>query len=110
MPVTTITLIEGYDDETKKRLMIALGRAVRSVIGAPHDGTTVMVNEVSASEYMRGGELKIPGPPPPSAAHIVQAYLNAMESRDLTTAKTFLDESFTMTFPGGVTLDSGGTV
>jgi len=29
MPVTTITLIEGYDDETKERLMKALGRATR---------------------------------------------------------------------------------
>jgi len=106
MPVTTITLIEGYDDETKERLMTALGRTVRSIIGAPPDGITVMVNEVSASGYMRGGELKNPGPPPPSAANIVQDYLDAIEARDLTTAKSLLDEGFTMTFPGDVTFSA----
>jgi len=106
MPVTTITLIEGYDDETKERLMKALGRAVRSVIGAPPDGTTVMINEVSASGYMRGGELKNPAPPPPSAANIVQDYLDAMEARDLAAAKSYLDGGFTMTFPGDVTFST----
>ena len=37
-------------------------------------------------------------------AHIVHAYLAAMEARDLATARGFLGEGFHMTFPGGIRL------
>ncbi|MFK7996176.1 MAG: 3-hydroxybutyryl-CoA dehydrogenase [Granulosicoccus sp.] len=39
----------------------------------------------------------------PDAQAIVQAYLNAMENRDLEKAQVFLHQEFSMTFPGGNT-------
>jgi hypothetical protein len=39
-------------------------------------------------------------------AAIVQAYLAAMEARDLPAARAHLAPGFAMTFPGGVRLDS----
>jgi len=36
----------------------------------------------------------------PSGEHLVRAFLAAMEARDLETAKSFLADSFVMTFPG----------
>ncbi|MBE0693637.1 MAG: tautomerase, partial [Aquamicrobium sp.] len=38
MPVVETTLIEGYDAETKARLMTGMARVVRSVMAAPAEG------------------------------------------------------------------------
>ena len=101
MPVITITLIEGYDEATRRRLSQSLTDAARSVIAAPLDGVTVVVNEVPPANYMRGRVSRTPGPPLPAPRDIVESYLKAMEARALDEARTFLADDFTMTFPGG---------
>jgi 4-oxalocrotonate tautomerase family enzyme len=102
MPVVRITLIEGYDDETKRRLGTRLTDAVRSTIAAPLDGITVAIEEVSPSGYMRGRVARTPGRPLPNGEELVRAFLSAMEERNLEKAAGFLADGFTMTFPGGV--------
>ena len=103
MPVITVTLIEGYDEETRRRLSENLTDATRSVIAAPLDGVTVIVNEVAAASYMRGRQGRTPGAPLPAPEQVVRGFLSAMEARDLETAKGFLADGFTMTFPGRAT-------
>ena len=102
MPIVTATLIEGYDAETRARLSRALTDAVRSVIDAPVEAVTVVLNEVPADNYMRGGQRRVPGPPRPPASQTVRDFLAAMERRDLAAAGALLADGFTMTFPGGV--------
>lgn len=101
MPVVETTLIEGYDAETKARLTEALHRAVQSVIAAPDAGVTVVLREVPAENYRRGGTAKTPGPPLPDAADLVRSFLERMEARDLDGAKALIAEDFEMLFPGG---------
>lgn len=106
MPLVNVTLIEGYDEATKARLARAITDAVASVVAAPLDAITVVVNEVPAANYMRGGRHRTPAPPRPAAEEVVRAYLDAMEARDLERARLHLAEGFTMTFPGGVTFSA----
>ncbi|HJO72395.1 MAG TPA: tautomerase family protein [Rhodospirillales bacterium] len=47
MPVVTITLLEGYDEETRQTLSERLTDAVRATIAAPLDGITVILHEVA---------------------------------------------------------------
>jgi phenylpyruvate tautomerase PptA (4-oxalocrotonate tautomerase family) len=101
MPVVRLTLIEGYDDETRTRLAQRLTDAVRSTIAAPLDGITVAIEEVKPTSYMRGRVSRVPGKPLPSPVETVKAFLAAMEARDLDTAKGFLTDGFRMIFPGG---------
>lgn len=105
MPVITVTLIEGYDDATRKRLAARLTQTVRSVIEAPLDGVTVVIDEVKPSNYMRGGVCRTPGAPTPAGAAVVESYLAAMEARDLPRAAGHLADGFVMTFPGGHRFD-----
>ncbi len=49
MPVVTVTLIEGYDEATRRRLAENLTDAVRATIAAPLDGVTVVLDEVAPS-------------------------------------------------------------
>jgi len=100
MPVITVTLIEGYSDEVRRRLEQRLTDAARITIGAVPEGITVIVNEVPATNYMRGRTGRIPGAPPPQPAEVALGYLAAFEARDLDKARSFLAEGFTMTFPG----------
>lgn len=102
MPVVTVTLIEGYDAATREALQQRLTHAVQASIAAPLDGITVVVYEVAAANYMRGGQRRQPGAPRPSAAELVQGFLQAMEARELERARGYLADGFTMTFPGGV--------
>ena len=102
MPVLNITLIEGaYDEDTRERLARRLTDAVRVTIDAPADAITVICHEVPAANYMRGGVRRTPGPPRPPATAVVRDFLAAIEARDLERAEGFLDDAFTMTFPGG---------
>ncbi len=101
MPVITVTLIEGYDEAARRDLAERLTDAAVSAIGAPVDGTTVVINEVPSANYMRGRTGRTPGAPPPAPAQIVRDYLGAMERRDLGAAGAFLAPGFAMTFPGG---------
>lgn len=104
MPVVQITLIDGYDAATKDRLHQALTAAVRSAIGAPLDGITVMIQETAAENYRRGGVPRTPGTPPTPAADLVRDFLGQMQRRDLEAARAFLAPDFMMTFPGDVRL------
>jgi phenylpyruvate tautomerase PptA (4-oxalocrotonate tautomerase family)/limonene-1,2-epoxide hydrolase len=102
MPVVSVTMMQGYDAETREALMRRLTRAVRATIAAPLDGTTILINEVAPSSYMRGGMSgRKPGAAVPDTIGVVRAFLAAMEARDLDKAATFLAPEFAMTFPGG---------
>lgn len=100
MPVIQVTLIEGYDDDTRSSLCRRLTDAARATIAAPLDGITVFINEVQPHSYMRGRTTRIPGKPLPTPDSIVKSYLSAMEARDLDTAQSLLGSGFEMTFPG----------
>ena len=102
MPVIQATLIEGYDEETRRHLCERLTDAVMGCIAAPPDGVTILLNEVPPANYMRGRQSRVPGPPSPGPVACVRAYLDAMERRELDTARSFLAPEFEMTFPGGV--------
>ncbi len=104
MPVVQITLIDGYDAATKARLHQALTAAVRTTIGAPLDGITVMIQETGPENYARGGVPRTPGTPPTPAADLVRDFLGEMQRRDLEAARAFLAPDFMMTFPGDVRL------
>ena len=102
MPIINVTLIEGYDETVRTNLSRRLTDAAMAVTGAAPDGVSVILNEVSADNYMRGGQHRQPGTPPPPAGEVVRSYLSSMEARDLAAAREFLAEGFTMIFPGGV--------
>lgn len=103
MPVVTITIMEGYDEETRRTLAERLTDAVQATIAAPLDGTTVILNEVARPVgYMRGRVSRTPGAPLPRPAKLVRAYLDACQGRDFETARGMLAENFTALFPGGV--------
>lgn len=100
MPIVEINVIEGYSDADKTRLCTALTQAARLVIPAAPDAITVMLNELPAGHYMRGNAHRTPAPAKPDPTDVVRRYLAAMEKRDLPTARQFLADDFTMTFPG----------
>ncbi len=99
MPVITCVLIEGYAETTRRLLAQRLTDAARHTTGAPWDGITVMINELPDSDYMHGRVGRIPAKAPLPPADLARGFLDAMEARDLATAKTFLAESFSMAFP-----------
>ncbi|TVR08825.1 MAG: DUF4440 domain-containing protein [Salinarimonadaceae bacterium] len=100
MPMVTVTLMEGYDEEARARLGKAMTDAVRSVVPAAPEAVIVVLQEIPAANYMRGGERRTPAPPLPDPAKIVRAFLDAMQERDLDRACAFLAPDFAMTFPG----------
>ncbi len=100
MPIVETHLIKGYSAETRARLARALTDAVRFVIDAPAEAVTVITHEVDPDNYMRGGTQRTPGRAQPDPAVLVRAYLEAMEARDLDTARAMLAEKFEMVFPG----------
>ncbi len=106
MPVITVALIEGYDEEFRRRLSQRLTDTARMFTGAAADGVTIVINEVDRGSYMRGRLNRTPGPPPTPPSEIALSYLGAMEERDLETARSFLAEDFAMTFPGGARFGS----
>lgn len=102
MPVIEAHLISGYDAEEKARLGRALTNAVQTVIPAAPEAITVILHDLPATDYFRGGEARNPAPALPDPAEAVRAFLTAMEARDLAAAERFLAPGFNMTFPGGV--------
>ena len=100
MPVTEITLLPGYDEDVRARLVNHVSRAVRSVIAAPPSGVTTVIFE--AATYQRDGRVFSSGNAAhPPAATCVMNFLAAMQARELDAAQAFLADSFEMTFPGG---------
>ncbi len=106
MPTVTVQLIEGYAPADKTRLCEALTDAVRLVVPAPADAVTVMLHEVAPAGYMRGRAARMPAPASPDPVALVRAFLGAMEARDLDEARGYLGDGFTMTFPGGVRMET----
>ena len=100
MPVITVTLIEGYDAATRRRLSERLTDAAMAVIAAPVEGVTVIINEVAPASYMRGRTAKVPGPAPTPPAEVCLAFLDAVGRRDFDAAAALTGDDFTMTFPG----------
>ncbi|MFN3401468.1 MAG: nuclear transport factor 2 family protein [Ferrovibrio sp.] len=103
MPVIRVTLIEGYDEAVRDRLIEGYSAVTRTVLEAIPDGITVAIEEVKQSNYRRGNQRKNPKAPPPAPEQIVRDFLGAMERRDLPAAKAMLSPDFIMTFPGGAT-------
>ncbi|WP_300298647.1 DUF4440 domain-containing protein [Ferrovibrio sp.] len=101
MPVIRVTLIEGYDEAVRDRLLEGYSAVTRTVLDAVPDGITAVIEEVKASNYRRGNQRKSPKAPPPPPEQIVRDYLAVMERRDLAAAKALLAPSFAMVFPGG---------
>lgn len=109
MPIVTVQILEGYEGAVKTRLGRAVTDAVRSVVAAPPEAVTVILAEMPAANYLRGGTHRAPAPPVADAAQVVRSFLTAMEARDLAAARDHLAPGFAMTFPGGVrmtTLDA----
>lgn len=104
MPSIAVTLIEGYADEEKQRLCMALTGAVRQVVPAPLDAITIALHEVAPSAYMRGGMARQPASALPDPQVLVRQFLAHMEARHLDAAGAMLAEGFTMTFPGNIAL------
>ncbi|QPH53222.1 nuclear transport factor 2 family protein [Pontivivens ytuae] len=100
MPIVEAHILEGYGPDDKKRLTSALTDAIRFVVPAPDEAITVMLHEYPPENYARGGEQRTPAPALPDPAKLVRAYLDAMEARDLETARSMLAPEFSMTFPG----------
>ncbi|APE44521.1 tautomerase [Sulfitobacter alexandrii] len=100
MPVVEIHLIEGYPAEVKSRLATALTQAVRVVVPAPPEAVTVLMHDLPASDYYRGGSPRKPADALPDPAELVRAYLAAMEARDLDKARAMQGDGFVMVFPG----------
>lgn len=103
MPLIRVTLIEGYDEAVRGRLLEGYSAVTRTVLEAIPDGITAVIEEVKASNYRRGNQRKSPKAPPPAPEQIVRDFLAAMERRDLAAASAYLAEDFNMTFPGGAT-------
>ncbi|MFK7876903.1 MAG: tautomerase family protein [Paracoccaceae bacterium] len=100
MPIVQLHLLEGYDASAKQRLGDALTDAVRLVVPAPPELVTLMITDIPAQNYYRGGTARHPAPAKPDPSGIVRAFLNAMQDRDIETAHSYLAPNFTMTFPG----------
>jgi phenylpyruvate tautomerase PptA (4-oxalocrotonate tautomerase family) len=101
MPVIRVTLIEGYDEAVRDRLLEGYSAVTRTVLEAVPDGITAVIEEVRQSNYRRGNQRKSPKTPPPAPEQIVRNYLEAMERRDIPAAKAMLAPGFSMVFPGG---------
>lgn len=100
MPVVSITLLPGYSEEARGRLVGRVARSVRSVIAAANAGTTVFVNE--AATYQRDGKVFTQGGPEVvDASALVKRFLLLMQERQLDEARQLLAPGFEMVFPGG---------
>ncbi|MDQ2092934.1 nuclear transport factor 2 family protein [Rhodalgimonas zhirmunskyi] len=100
MPIVELHVLEGYDPQEKQRLGEALTNAVRFVVPAAPELVTVMIHDMPAHDYYRGGARRAPAPARPDPAGLVREFLSTMEARDLEKARAMLAEGFTMTFPG----------
>ncbi len=104
MPVVTITIAEGYDEETRQILAERLTDAVRTTVAAPLDDITVTVNE----DPRQAAQAATDTAPPPRPAKLVRAYLDACGARDFDTARTMLAGDFLSLFPGGAEMRDPG--
>ncbi|THH36114.1 tautomerase [Aliishimia ponticola] len=99
MPIVELHVLEGYKPDEKQRLADAVTRAVRFVVPAAPELVTVMIHDMPAQDYYRGGLMRQPAAARPDPAEIVRKFLAAMEARDLDQARGMLGEGFRMVFP-----------
>lgn len=100
MPIVELHVLEGYGTDEKRRLHTALTDAVRLIVPASPDAITVMIHEMKAANYSRGGKQRKGAPALGDAGEIVRAFLKTMEAREIEAAEAFLAEDFAMFFPG----------
>lgn len=55
MPTVHVTLLEGRTRELRRELIVRITDVVEEVAGTPRDGITVILHEVAAEDYGRGG-------------------------------------------------------
>lgn len=94
MPVVETTIIQGYDDATKARLLKGMTRVVRSVMAAPPEGVVTILRELAPSSYARGGVSRVPGPPLPPATEVAAALAEALAKDDAEAAGKLVAEGF----------------
>jgi len=99
MPIIEAHLLEGYSASDKQRLARGLTDAACMVIPATPEAVTVMIHEMPAANYMRGGQARSGAPARPDPCDTIRAYLAAMEARDIDTARAMLAPGFVMNFP-----------
>ena len=58
MPIIDITLLEGRDDATRRRLLREVTATVQSVLAAPPESIRVVLREVPRSHYAVAGVVK----------------------------------------------------
>lgn len=92
MPIVQATIIEGYDDATKARLLQGMTRVVLSVMAAKPEAVVALLNEVKPSAYARGGVSRVPGPPLPPAVEVVREYVMMLSAGDDRAARALLSE------------------
>ncbi|MEQ3709182.1 MAG: tautomerase family protein [Tateyamaria sp.] len=100
MPIVEMHVLEGYDEDAKRRLGEALTDAVRLVVPATPELVTVMIHDMPSENYYRGRTTRISAPAKPDPAVLVRSFLSAMEARDIDLAQGFLANGFVMKFPG----------
>jgi 4-oxalocrotonate tautomerase family enzyme len=100
MPVLEVHLLEGYSPDDRRRLAESLTDATRMVVPAPADLVTVIINEMATDNYYRGRTTRQGAAALPDPCTITLAFLDAMGSRALGKAQSFLAKDFSMHFPG----------
>ncbi|CTQ56016.1 4-oxalocrotonate tautomerase [Roseibium album] len=100
MPIVELHLLQGYGAEDKRRLHEGLTNAVRLVVPAGPEAITVMIHEMDHANYSRGGKNRTGAPALKDPVGIVKDFLEAMEARDLKSARALLAEGLVMQFPG----------
>lgn len=58
MPIINIKILEGRDEETKKRMAKEVTDAVENSIGAPRHTIRVIIQEIPAHHWAIGGTTK----------------------------------------------------
>jgi 4-oxalocrotonate tautomerase family enzyme len=99
MPVLEVHLLEGYSPDERRRLAESLTDATRMVVPAPAEAVTVIIHEMSTYNYYRGRTTRKGAAALPDPSAIALAFLDALGTRALETAQSFLAEDFSMHFP-----------
>ncbi len=110
MPIIEAHILHGYDQGVRTRLAHGLTDAMRLVIPAPPESITVVVRELQAENYMRGGAIRRRGVALPDAAELVRRFHVALTSGDFATAGACLTEDCVIILPGGTRVADPGEI
>ena len=100
MPIVELHVLSGYNPQEKQRLGDGLTKAVRFVVPAPPELVTVLIHDMPAQDYYRGGVSRKPALARRDPEEIVRTFLGEMADRSLDRAQQYLSPEFTMQFPG----------